>query len=66
MKTLQKSGGFAALYMAISHLIGFRYLYRRIGFSASPTRLKRCPEHLKNRRSSFRPTCSCTCSLALR
>ena len=33
MKTLQKFGGFAALYMAISHLIGIVIFHRHPGLS---------------------------------
>ena len=31
MKTLQKFGGIAALYMALAHLIGINYLHRHSG-----------------------------------
>ena len=43
MKTLQKSGGFAALYMAISHLIGFVIFLFVLDYLSIPTRLKRLP-----------------------
>ena len=43
MKTLQKFGGIAALYMAISHLIGIVIFIVILDFSASPTRLKSSP-----------------------
>ena len=48
MKTLQKSGGIAALYMAISHLIEIVYLYRHPGLSQHHRPgAKARPEHRK-------------------
>ncbi len=56
MKTLQKFGGFAALFLAVAYLIGWFSFSSFWTNPASPTRPKRWPCSSRNRWSSFQPT----------
>ena len=63
-KTLQKFGGFAALYLAVAYLIGIVLFLVVLDYPSITDPAQKVALLSRNRWSSFQPTCSCTCSLA--
>ena len=57
MKTLQKFGGFAALYMATAHLIGIIIFLIVLDYLSITDPAQKLAMNIENRRSFFRPTC---------